>query len=192
MCDEGNHSVSWKPRSWGAVGIVVAQVPLAEKARLITHVGEQIGNRGGQLGAQQGSTTADIDGSVAGGIDARSASWPRVGVHIGADVEIGEPERSASASWSRCGVLEYGISVTGQVPVALVIGDDDNRHWAFSAAVVIEVDGKSVRLSKRAAEGGSGWISSRGWRGARFSGKEAPRSVGYEGFANPGGLEYRS
>ena len=105
------------------VGEAVAEVPLAEDAGGVAGLAEVVGD-GGFVGAEKGAAHDGVPGAGAIGEAAGHEGGPCWGAG-GGDVVVGEA-KGLGVELVEVGSLDDGVSVAGEIAVALVIGDDED------------------------------------------------------------------
>ncbi len=112
-----------KPAVLRTVGVVVAQVPLAEQSGAVAGLGENLGHRW-KVAAQIRAAAADVHRAVAQRIDPGHQLTARRRAHRGC-VEIREANALRVQPIHVRG-LEHGVAVHGEIPVALIVNHHDH------------------------------------------------------------------
>ena len=110
-----------------AVRVVIAQVPFAEHAGAVAGRLEHLGHRD-FVGAHQRAAHDRVPHAGASGVAARHQRTT-AGRAGGVDVEVGEPNALA-VELVHVGRLDHRVSVSGQVAVALVVGNHQDNVGA--------------------------------------------------------------
>ena len=105
------------------VGVVVAEVPLAEMPGAVAVGGEDVGGRG-QVGTQQRAPHAHEGGAVAQRVDTGHQLAARRGAHR-AHVEVGEAH-ALRLQPVQCRGAQHRVAGVGEVAVPLVVGENED------------------------------------------------------------------
>jgi hypothetical protein len=106
-----------------AHGVVVAQVPLAEDAGPVAPLAEHL-RKGYLVGVHHRAAEERVDDAGTIVVPAGHEAGPGGGAD-GGDVELGEANPFPGQA-VEVGRLQDGVAVAGEIPVALVVGDDDD------------------------------------------------------------------